>query len=155
MAEQEIGKLVVSVGLDGTGFQNGVGNLSRQMRIVQAEFESASAKLGNFGSATERLRLKADSLTSQIQIQNQKVSALRAAYEQSVAAKGADAEATQALQIKLLRAQTQLSNMENQLEKTNAAILKHGSAWQAASNKAKEAGEKVIQSRGEDVRNWA
>ncbi len=143
MAEQEIGRLVVNVGLDGTGFQNGISNLSRQMRIVQAEFESATARLGNFGNATERLRLKADSLTSQIQIQNQRVSALRAAYEQSVAAKGADAEATQALQIRLLRAQTQLSNLENQLERTNADILRQGSAWQAASDRAREAGERL------------
>ncbi len=143
MAEQEIGRLVVNVGLDGTGFQNGISNLSRQMRIVQAEFESASARLGNFGNATERLRLKADSLTRQIEIQNQRVSALRAAYEQSVAAKGADAEATQALQIRLLRAQTQLSNLENQLERTNADILRQGSAWQAASDMAIEAGERL------------
>ena len=41
---KEIGNLNVVVGLDSTGFQNGIGNLNREMKKVQSEFKLASLK---------------------------------------------------------------------------------------------------------------
>jgi len=127
MSEQEVGKLVVKVGLDGTGFQNGVSNLNRQLRVVQSEFEAASAKIGKFGSSADALRLKADSLSKQIELQRQKVSVLQQAFEQSAASKGRDAKATQDLEIKTNKARAALHQMENALKSTNAELQKQAS----------------------------
>lgn len=120
--EREIGNLVARVTIDGTGFQNGVGSLNRQLKIVQSEFQVASAKLNQFGGDAEQLRLKADTLNKQLEIQKQKVAALQQAYDKSALTKGKDAKATQDLQIKLLKAQKQEADFENAIEKTNKAI---------------------------------
>lgn len=146
----EVGKIVVKVDLDGTGFQNGVSNLNRQMKIVQTEFQAASAKLGGFGKSTDALKLKADSLTKQMDLQKQKVAALQQAYEQSAATKGKDAKATQDLEIKLNKAKAQLAGMGNQLQQLNAQIQQQSSVWTklsqavgAVSDRVKAAGEKM------------
>jgi phage-related minor tail protein len=44
---KEIGELNVKIGLDSTGFQNGIGSLNREMRKVQSEFKLASAEMAN------------------------------------------------------------------------------------------------------------
>ncbi|MFV9511803.1 phage tail tape measure protein [Tepidibacillus sp. LV47] len=143
MANEEIGKLNVVVNLDSTGFQNGISNLNRQMKLVQSEFQAATAKLGQFGNSTDTLKLKADALSKQVELQKQKVAALEAAYQKSVETKGADAKATQDLAIKLNKAQAELAKMENELKQTTTEIDKQSSAWYKLSEKAKEAGEKM------------
>ncbi|WP_026486807.1 phage tail tape measure protein [Caldanaerobius polysaccharolyticus] len=143
MPNEEIGKLNVVVNLDSTGFQNGISQLNRQMKLVQSEFQAATAKLGDFGKGTDGLKLKADALSKQIDIQKQKVAALEAAYQKSVEVKGADAKATQDLVIKLNKAQAELANMENELKKTTTELEKQSSVWYKLSQSAKEAGEKL------------
>lgn len=143
MPNEEIGKLNVVVNLDSTGFQNGISQLNRQMKLVQSEFQAATAKLGDFGSSTDKLKLQADALSKQIEIQKQKVAALEQAYQRSVETKGADAKATQNLAIKLNKAQAELANLENELKKTTTELEKQSSVWYKLSQSAKEAGEKL------------
>ena len=143
MPNEEIGKLNVVVNLDSTGFQNGISQLNRQMKLVQSEFQLATAKLGNFGNSTDKLKLQADALTKQIEIQKQKVAALEAAYQKSVETKGADAKATQDLAIKLNKAQAELVKMENDLKKTTEELKKQTSVWYKLSQATKDAGEKM------------
>lgn len=143
MPNEEIGKLNVVVNLDSTGFQNGISQLNRQMKLVQSEFQAATAKLGDFGSSTDKLKLQADALSKQIDIQKQKVAALEQAYQKSVETKGADAKATQDLAIKLNKAQAELANLENKLKKTTTELEKQSSVWYKLSQSAKEAGEKL------------
>ncbi len=141
--EQEIGKLLVRVGLDSTGFLNNVSNINRQMRVVQAEFEKAKASLGQYGSVEEQERLKAESLSKQIELQKQKVAALKGAYDHLVAAKGKDSKATQDVQVRLLKAQTELANMTNELKRNEAEVEKDTSLWAKLSKSVQQAGEQT------------
>lgn len=150
MPNEEIGKLNVVVNLDSTGFQNGISQLNRQMKLVQSEFQLATAKLGNFENSTDKLKLQADALTKQIEIQRQKVAALEQAYQKSVETKGADAKATQDLAIKLNKAQAELAKMENDLKKTTEELEKQTSVWYKLSQATKDAGEKM-KSAGEKL----
>ena len=54
-ASSEVGNLAVKISMDSTGFQGGISNLNRSMKIVQAEFKAASEKLGGFANSTEQL----------------------------------------------------------------------------------------------------
>ena len=54
---KEIGNLNVVVGLDSTGFQNGIGNLNREMKKVQSEFKLASTEMGKGSKSLEGLTL--------------------------------------------------------------------------------------------------
>jgi len=129
MAEQEVGNLAVRISLDSTGFQNGISGINKQLAVVQSGFKAASAGLGGFGNSSDQLRLKADSLSQQIELQKQKVAALNDAFNKSVETKGADAAATQNLQVKLNLAQAALSTMQTELTNTNRQIDIQSSRW--------------------------
>lgn len=143
MAEKELGKLTVRVDMDGTGFQRGISDLNRQMRVAQSEFQKASAKIGDFGKSTEGLRLRADSLNQQIGIQRQRVAALAQAHAASAQAKGADAKETQNLAIRLNKAQAALFKMERELKDVNEQIERKSSVWHRLGQRLESAGNKM------------
>ena len=140
---REIGQLNVVVGLDATGFQNGIGNLNREMKKVQSEFKLASTEMGKHGKELDGLRLKSDSLTKQTELQRQKVEALEAAHQKSVETKGKDAKATGELEIKLNQAKTQLSSMEQNLNSLNKEIELQSSGWYQLSKSLEPIGQKM------------
>ena len=154
---KEIGKLNVVVGLDSTGFQNGISSLNREMKKVQSEFKLASAEMGKHGKELDNLKLKSDSLTKQTELQRQKVKALEEAHKKSVETKGKDAKATQDLEIKLNKAKTQLAYMEEDLKKVNQEIefqssgfYKLGKALEPVGQKMQDVGKKM-ESVGKDL----
>lgn len=147
---KEIGKLNVVVGLDSTGFQNGINSLNREMKKVQSEFKLASAEMGRHGKGLDSLKLKSDSLTKQTELQRQKVKALEEAHQKSVETKGKDAKATQDLEIKLNKAKAQLAYMEQDLKKVNQEIelqssgfYKLGKALEPVGQKMQDVGKKM------------
>ena len=83
--------VVARVGLDDRGFQEGVAKIQRGLKLVQSEFAVASSRLGDFGKSTDGLRLKADTLNKQIDLQKDKVAALNKSLQESIEKKGADA----------------------------------------------------------------
>lgn len=146
----EIGQLSVRVGLDSTGFQNGISSLNREMRKIQSEFKLASAEIGKHGKELDNLRLKSDSLTKQTELQRQKVAALEAAHQKSIETKGKDAKATQDLEIKLNKAKTQLTYMEQDLKKVNKELefqssyfYKLGKSLEPVGQKMQDVGKKM------------
>ena len=141
MAE-ELGSLAVKIGLDSSGFQNGISSINRNLRVLDSEFKANTAALGENAKGIEGLKLKEESLSKQMELQKQKVSALEQAYTKSSQTKGKDSKATQELEIKLNKAKQALSNMETELgkttkemEKESAATNKLGSGIQASMTK--------------------
>jgi TP901 family phage tail tape measure protein len=140
---KEIGQLNVKIGLDSSGFQNGISSLNREMRKVQSEFKLASAEMGKHGKELDSLKLRSDSLTKQTELQRQKVQALEAAHQKSVETKGEDAKATQDLEIKLNRAKTQLAYMEQDLKKVNQEIEVQSTGWYKLSKSLAPLGQSL------------
>ena len=66
---REIGSLNVRIGLDSSGFQNGISSLNREMKVVESQFKASTAALGEHGKGLDGLKLKSDSLTKQTDIQ--------------------------------------------------------------------------------------
>lgn len=135
--------VVARIGLDDSGFQEGVSKLQRSLKVVQSEFAAASAKLGDFGKSTEGLKLKADSLNRQMELQKDKVAALTRSYQESVEKKGADAKATENLKIKLNYANAELGKMQQELKATTEELKLKSSAWYKLSESMDKAGEKM------------
>lgn len=142
MAE-EIGSLAVKIGLDSSGFQNGVSNINRELRVLDSEFKASNAALGENAKGFDGLKLKSESLSKQLELQKQKVTALDGAYNKSVETKGKDSRATEELEIKLNRAKQTLSQMENELSKTNKQIETQSSKWTTVGNKFNSIGGKM------------
>lgn len=136
MAETEIGNLGVKISLDHAA-------LSRQLKIVQNEFKEAGHKLGDFGKTTEGLKLRSDSLTKQLDIQRQQVKALEAAVAKSTEVKGADAKATQLLEVNLSKAKAQMAATEAELKRVTAELEKQSSGWYKVSQTCETVGGKL------------
>ena len=115
MAE-EIGSLAVKIGLDSTGFQNGVSNINKQLKVLDSEFKANTAALGANAKGIEGMKVKAESLAKTMDLEKQKIAALEGAYQKSVVTKGKDARATQDLEIKLNNAKAALSKTETNLK---------------------------------------
>lgn len=75
MVAKDTNTVIARIGLDDRGFQEGVSKIQRSLKVVQSEFAAASSKLGDFGNVAEGLKLKADSLNKQMELQKNKVAA--------------------------------------------------------------------------------
>ncbi|MCB2311603.1 phage tail tape measure protein [Clostridium tagluense] len=122
MATEEIGALAVKIGLDNTGFQAGVSQINKSLKVLDSEFKLNTASLGANAKGLDGLKLKSENIAKSMELQKQKVTALETAYNKSVATKGKDAKATQDLEIKLNLARTSLVNMSTELNRTNILI---------------------------------
>ncbi|MEC0242763.1 phage tail tape measure protein [Paenibacillus dokdonensis] len=148
--EIEVTNLVTKLSIDDTGVERSMAELTRQMKVVQSEFQAASSRLGEHASSQDALRTKADSLNKQMEIQAQKVAKLKQQHQEAVAAKGADARETQNLETKLNKATTQYNKMESELRKTTSELDKQTSAWNKAAT-ALDAAAKKLEAVGQKM----
>lgn len=142
MAE-EIGSLAVKIGLDSSGFQNGVSSINRQLKVLDSEFKANTAALGANSKGIDGLKVKSESLAKAMELQRQRVVALEGAYQKSVESKGKDAKATQDLEIKLNNARAALSKTETALSQTNKELDQQTDKWGKLGKSAQEAGDKL------------
>jgi len=140
---ETIGELLVKIGLDNTGFNQGMKELDQSLKLAKAEFQAAAAKMGDMGSAADQLKLKVDYLNKQAELQRQKVAALKDAYDKAAGSTEQDAAAVEKLQIKMLQAEKVLANMENSLKKTVRELELQASAWTQLAKKAEDASQKL------------
>jgi len=135
--------VVARIGLDDRGFQEGVTRINRSLKVVKSEFAAASSKLGDFEKSTEGLKLKADSLNKQMELQKAKVAALTRSYQESVEKKGADAKATENLRIRLNYAIAEMNKMENELNEVNREIEVQSSGFTKLGKRLEGIGSKM------------
>lgn len=128
MAE-DIGSLAVKLSIDGTGFQEGIGKINREMRVLDSAFKANLSTMGATGKGLDGLKAKQEHLSKTYQLSEQKVKALEEAHRKSLDSKGADAKATQDLEIKLNRAREAMAKVGRELQETNADIQKQSNQW--------------------------
>ena len=66
-------ELNVKLAMQSQSFQQQIATINREMKVVQSEFNNASSRLGEFGSATDKLRAKSQSLNQQIELGRNKI----------------------------------------------------------------------------------
>ncbi|MGM1048405.1 MAG: phage tail tape measure protein [Bacillota bacterium] len=135
--------LVTKLSIDDSGIEQSMAALGRQMKLVQSEFQAASSKLGEHGSAQDALKTKADTLNKQMDIQAQRIAKLKKQHEEAAAAKGKDAKETQKLETELNRAVNQYNKMHNELQSTTAELEKQTSAWHKIASEVDKAAKKM------------
>lgn len=114
--------------------------LEAQQKSIRAETKNASSALSENATAYEKNKVKAEGLTSQISVQEQKVKTLKEAYEHAVQKKGEDAQVTMDLKTKYENAEASLNNMKSSLEKTNKQLIEHAEKSEQAAKKLKDLG---------------
>lgn len=159
MAE-DVGSLVVRVAMDNSGFQQGVQNLNRSMKVIQSEFKNATAGLKEHGKGLDGLKVKQDMLGKSIDVQSkiiqqykeklkeskdtlnknadaqtrlkEKVEASKNAYEQSKKVLGSNAEETKKLKADYENLSKEYTNNEEKL-RNNVRTIDN---WTTKTNNA-------------------
>ncbi|GGJ73131.1 TP901 family phage tail tape measure protein [Anoxybacillus voinovskiensis] len=117
--------------------------IDQQLKVIDSEFRAATAGIENFGSTSEQLRTKANSLAQTLELQKTKVSELKQLYDESVKAKGADAKETNELLIAYNKATAEMKETEAQLRQLNQTIQQQATAWGQLQTKWNETGQRL------------
>lgn len=115
-------RLSAKSGIDTTDFKTGVAAMNRELRVLESGFKASAAALGDWSSDATGLETRIKSLTSQLDIQQKKVSATRTEWERVKAEKGENSKAAQDLEIKLNKETETLNKMSNELSNTEGAL---------------------------------
>jgi len=140
MAEE---KLSGKAGLDTTDFKTGLAAMNRELRVVESGFRASAAALGDWANDATGLEMRIKALNSSIDIQKQKVAAVRAEYERVKQEKGENSRAAQDLEIKLNRETETLNKMESELGNTEGALQEMRSSSDEAGDAVEESGEQA------------
>jgi phage-related minor tail protein len=131
-------------GVDTTDFKAGMAAMNRELRVLESGFRATAAGLSDWSKDATGLETRIKSLTSQIGVQKDKVSALTTEYKRIATEKGENSRAAQDLQIKLNKETETLGKMQNELGTTEQALKGMG-------NESKDAGQGADQlAKGED-----
>lgn len=135
-------KLSGRVGLDTTDFKANIATLNRELRVLESGFRASAAGLGDWANDATGLELRIKSLSSQMDVQKNKVAALKAEYERVRDEKGENSRAAQDLEIKLNKETETLGKMESELGETTTALSEMESGTGEAGEEMDELGEK-------------
>ncbi|MGG3798990.1 phage tail tape measure protein [Metabacillus fastidiosus] len=141
---------------------NDMDALSRQMKLIQAEFQQASSAAGVFGNEMRQTEVRIQSLNRQIQTQQQVVNRLEQEHRQVAQSQGANSRAAQELQTRLASARAELNGFRNSLsqseqslqrlrqemERQDSAFRRLGDNMNSVGNKMMHIGSGVAMSMG-------
>ncbi|GMA64761.1 phage tail tape measure protein [Alicyclobacillus fastidiosus] len=121
---QEVGNIFVSLGLNMDNFNAGISNINRQMKLVQSEFKASAAKLSDFGSASDLVKLKTDSLSQQITLQKQKIDLLQSSIDNAVQKSSKHGQALHDIRTKLEAVRSEYNDVSSSMGKNSEQAQK-------------------------------
>ena len=132
MAEERLG---ASFSIDVSQLQAGLKTANRLIRESQSEFKAAAAGMENWSKSEEGLTARNKALTTQMQLQQQKVDALKQNY-QNLINQGLDPTSDRAIQLR-----TQINNEEAALNRCKTEIDKNTQSLADLGDESEEAGK--------------
>lgn len=118
----DIPNLSGKVGLDVTDFKSGITELNREIRVIESGFQAAAAGMGDWGKSASGLETRIKALSSEIELQQKKVEAVRGEYERVRKEKGDNSRAAQELQIKINKENETLGKLQTELGHTETRL---------------------------------
>jgi hypothetical protein len=131
--------------LDITDLRSGITEANRLIRVADSEFKAAAAGMGDWTKNADGLTAKIKSLNTIVDVQEQKVSALKKEYADVVKEKGANSKAAQDLEVKINNETASLNKNKLELEKTQTALNNFGVETVDTAKKQEELKNKTEQ----------
>ncbi len=110
--------------LDTTDLKAGLTEANRLIRIADSEFKAAAASMGTWGENADGLSARIKSLSTIVDIQEQKVRALKEQHQQVSEVYGNNSKAAQDLEVSINRESTSLNRNKLELDETQTALMK-------------------------------
>ncbi len=156
MAE-DLGSLIVRVGLDGSDFDRGITNLNSRMKLAQSELKASQSSFNNFGNSIDGLRSKQEGLTRIYDLQGERVKQLRQRYDEMVRTQGENSDAAlragrtlnssiayyNRLGQEVESVQGEIRDLSTQLDRQNSVWGRSESALNTFSDRARQVGQSM------------
>ena len=110
--------------LDTTDLKAGLTEANRLIRIADSEFKAAAASMGTWGENADGLSARIKSLNTIVDIQEQKVRALKEQHQQVSEAYGSNSKAAQDLEVVINKESASLNRNKLELGETSTALSK-------------------------------
>lgn len=148
--EGEVGALRVSLSIDTAEFTERVSDINNRLRAVRSEFNAAGDGTRAFANSMDGMRAKQEMLTRQLDLQRQKVQALRQRYQEVAAAEGENSRAAINLaaqynnQVGVLnRTEASLRSTESRLRELTQEAERNSSVWGRLQSRFSAVGERL------------
>ena len=139
----------IAMGLDVSDLKAGITEANKQIQLANAKFKAAASEMDDWTKSTDGLKAKISQLDTVLQMQQKKLSGLRAEYEKVAKEQGENSEAARRLEI-------QINNQQSVVNKTERELKNYRETLQGAENgtidleNASLRGGKAIQKFGND-----
>lgn len=110
--------------LDTTDLKAGITEANRLIRIADSEFKAAAASMGIWGENADGLSARIKSLSTIVDIQEQKVRALKEQHQQVAETYGNNSKAAQDLELAINRESASLNRNKLELDETQTSLIK-------------------------------
>lgn len=143
MAQRDIGTLRTRLSFEGDDVNKSLEGFRRDLRGLRSEMNLARSKGREYTQSLKGMREQSDILTRRLQVQQERVRELRRRYEESVKAKGEDANQTKELASQYNNAVAEMNRTEQQLQRLNEEIRRMESPWTKLGERMTSAGDKL------------
>lgn len=140
---EAVSALRVNLTLNTSEFSQRMKDINSKLKAVKSEFSAANDGTKKWKDSLDGLRAKSENLNRQLELQRQKVAALKEQYDRVVAAQGADSRAAEIALTRYNNARGAMNRMEAQLASTDAAIRTQSSTWYTLGQRMQAAGERM------------
>lgn len=129
--------------IDITDIKAGLTEANRLIKISDTEFKAAAAGMGDWTKSADGLAAKQKQLSTNIEIQQEKVRALTEEYNRVAKEKGENSAAAQNLLIKLNNETAALNKSKTELDKNTKALEEFGNEEDEAEQKTGKLGNAI------------
>lgn len=117
-----LGSMIVSLGMDGSKFENSLKSIQNQFKLAKNEMKANLASLSDTSSAYDKASTKVDSLTKVIEVNERQIKSLTSTYAAQVKANGEFSDTAMKTATKIDSLEKQQSNYRNELERSKQAM---------------------------------
>jgi TP901 family phage tail tape measure protein len=143
MATKDIGSLRTRLSFEDEGNKQGLEGLRRDLKGLRSEMNLARSGGREYSNSLKGMREQSDILSRTLKTQQDRVRELKHRYDESVKAKGEDANQTRDLASQYNNAAAQMNRTEEQLKRLNDEIKRQESPWTKLGDSMANAGDKM------------
>ncbi|WP_225221007.1 phage tail tape measure protein [Bacillus norwichensis] len=143
MASRDIGQLRTRLSWEDEGANKSLEGFRRDLKGLRSEMNLARSKGREYAQSMKGMREQSDILSRRFKTQQERVRELKKRYDESVKAKGEDANQTRDLAAQYNNAVSEMNRTEDQLNRLNKAIREQSSPWTRLGDKMTSTGEKM------------
>lgn len=140
---QDLGSMIINLGLDSNQFTNSLDDIKRQMKTAQSAMKAQVATFDAMGDRAGALGAKLNGLKGVYELQGKELEELRRRHQQTVATYGEHSEKAQRLAQRINRTVSQMASYQQSIQRTEQQLEDLTNATEELGNETQNTGKKL------------